>query len=63
MRYQLSYCKTQPACLWYTPGSVARMVCQARRLLAAGYQVSIWQHTSSGARRLSLSAFADFLCV
>lgn len=63
MRYQLLFCKTHPMSAWYAPEQVARMAYAAYRLQSIGYEVSIWQHTSSGSRRLPLSSFEDFLFV
>ena len=54
MRYQLCYCKSQPASLWFAPDALPRMVVLASRLRRLGYEVSAWRHTTSGASRLSL---------
>lgn len=63
MRYQLLYCKSQPVSRWYSIDAVSQMVLFARRMLALGYEVSIWQHTKSGSCPVSLASFDDFLCV
>ena len=52
-RYQILYSKAGfPLCVWKSSEAEARSF--ANRFRAAGYSVDVWEHTETGARKISV---------